>query len=279
LLNSPASRSSRNRLLQRLINASLQSSLSRIAAQVWFASSNNISRARRASSARPLRLAARWLSSRRSESVSTMVFSMNAIILPFQLLQYTSYAVLPSDPNAYLIAYYWNLPSGMLEDPLRVLSVNRKNSEWKSAQLMLGSDQIGHSECVGSVLGVHAMPSAFLLDTHINPSAGCLVILDRNLSFRNALYGWYLAALDDTHSVFQRSEVHFAAVHPAELALYDLKTNREISLFPRKPSQRIRSEYTATLRDFYRNHQEWCNKNNDPCDPRSWTARSKAKLQ
>jgi hypothetical protein len=64
--------------------------LSRIAAQVWFASSNNISRARRASSARPLRLAARWFSSRRSESVSTMVFSMNTIILPFQLLQYTS---------------------------------------------------------------------------------------------------------------------------------------------------------------------------------------------
>src|SRR5215472_2513546 len=89
LLNSPASRSSRNRLLQRLINASLQSSLSRIAAQVWFASSNNISRARRASSARPLRLAARWLSSRRSESVSTMGFSMNTIILPFQMLQYT----------------------------------------------------------------------------------------------------------------------------------------------------------------------------------------------
>src|SRR6516164_6834485 len=89
-LNSPASRSSRNRLLQRMINASLQSSLSRIAAQVWFAASNNINRARRASSARPLRLAARWLSSKRSESDSTMVLSMDTIILPFQLLQYTS---------------------------------------------------------------------------------------------------------------------------------------------------------------------------------------------
>jgi len=62
------------------------------------------------------------------------------------------------------------------------------------------------------------------------------------------------------------AKMHFAAVHPAELRLYDLKTNRETSLFPRKPAQRIRSEYTATLRDFYRNHQEWCNKNNDPCD-------------
>jgi len=64
--------------------------LSRIAAQVWSAASNNSNRARRASSARPLRLAARWLSSKRSASVNTMVFSMNTIILPFQLLQYTS---------------------------------------------------------------------------------------------------------------------------------------------------------------------------------------------
>ena len=58
-LNSPARRSARNRLLQRSMNASLQSSLSRIAAHVWPAASSKISRARRASSARPLRLAAR----------------------------------------------------------------------------------------------------------------------------------------------------------------------------------------------------------------------------
>ena len=105
LLKSPASRSSRNCLLQRLINASLQSSFSRIAAQVWSASSSNISRARRASSARPLRLAARWLSSRRSESVSTMVFSMNTSILPFQLLQSTSSQMsqnLPGTSEQYL---------------------------------------------------------------------------------------------------------------------------------------------------------------------------------
>lgn len=180
----------------------------------------------------------------------------------------TSYAAL-NDRDAYLIAYYWNLPSGMLEDPLRLLSFNPQTEEWKSAQLMLGGDQIGHSECVGSVLGVHALPTAFLLDTHINPSAGCLLILDRNLAFQNAPYGWYVLALDDTQIVFQRSEVHFAAVHPTELALFDLKTNRETPLFSRKPFQRVRAEYTAKLGDFYRTHQEWCKENNDPCDPES----------
>lgn len=180
----------------------------------------------------------------------------------------TSYATL-NDHDVYLIAYYWDLPSGRLEDPLRILSFDRQTAEWQNAQLMLGSDQIGHSECVGSVLHAHALPNAFLLDTHINPSAGCLLILERNLAFRNALYGWYLAAVGDTQIVFQRSEVHFAAVHPAELALYNLSTNQETTLFPRKPFQRIRAEFTAKLDDFYRTHQEWCNENNDPCDAES----------
>lgn len=180
----------------------------------------------------------------------------------------TSYAAL-NDRNVYLIAYYWDLPSGRLEDPLRVLTFNRQTEEWKSTQLMLGSDQIGHSECTGSVLSAHALPNVFLLDTHINPSAGCLLILEHNLAFRNALYGWYLAAVGDTQIVFQRSEVHFAPVHPTELALYDLKTNRETSLFPRKPFQRVRAEYAAKLGDFYRTHQEWCKENNDPCDAES----------
>lgn len=180
----------------------------------------------------------------------------------------TSYATL-KDRDVYLIAYYWDSPSGRLEDPLRVLSFNPQTAEWRSVQLTLGSEQIGHSECVGSVLHAYVLPTAFLLDTHINPSAGCLLILERNLAFRNALYGWYLGAVGDTQIVFQRSEVHFAAVHPTELALYDLKTNREISLFPLKPFQHIRTELTAKLEYFYRTHLEWCQQNNDPCDASS----------
>src|SRR5499433_3977980 len=90
-LKSPASRSCPTRLPQRSINASLQSSLSRICAQLWPASSSNISRARRPSSARPLRLVARWLNSMRSASVSSIVLFMSTIILPFYALQPTSH--------------------------------------------------------------------------------------------------------------------------------------------------------------------------------------------
>ncbi len=180
----------------------------------------------------------------------------------------TSYAGL-DDRSVYVLAYYWDLPSGALEDPLRLLSYDRDSGEWKAGQLALAGDRIAHSECVGSVLSVHALPDAFLLDTHINPSAGCLLVVSRNLEFRAALYGWYLAAFGDGLTVFQRSEVHFAPVHPAELAVYDARTGQEMALFPRKPFQAIRSAYGAKLAEFYRTHEDWCMRNNHPCDPES----------
>src|SRR5262245_14367369 len=106
-LNSPASRSCPNRLLQRSINASLQSSLSRICAQLWPASSSNISRARRPSSARPLRLVARWLNSIRSDSDSSIVLFMSTIILPFQPLQTTSFSFsAEKSPYAIPVIYF-----------------------------------------------------------------------------------------------------------------------------------------------------------------------------
>ena len=180
----------------------------------------------------------------------------------------TSYAVL-DDRSVYVLAYYWDLPSGTLEDPLRILSHDRGSGEWKAGQLALAGDRIAHSECGGSVLSVHALPDAFLLETHINPSAGCLLVVSRNLQFRAALYGWYLAAFGDGLTVFQRSEVHFASVHPAELAVYNARTGQEMPLFPRKPFQAIRSAYGAKLAEFYRTHEDWCMRNNHPCDPES----------
>jgi len=178
----------------------------------------------------------------------------------------TSYDVL-DDPSVFAIAYHWELPSGMLEDPLRIVSLDRRSGKWKSKQLFLGSDEIAHSECMGAVVEMQALPDAFLIDTHINPSAGCLLVLSRDFEFRAALYGWYMAAFGDGSIVFQRSEVHFAAVHPAELAVYNPRTKKEITLFPRRPFQTIRAEYVEKLRAFYNTHQDWCRINNDPCDP------------
>ena len=71
-----------------------------------------------------------------------------------------------------------------------------------------------------------------------------------DLKPRGALFGWYLAHFRDDSVVYQRGEVHFAAVHPTELALYNWRTKRDTLLFPRQPFQAIRLAHIQELREF-----------------------------
>lgn len=171
------------------------------------------------------------------------------------------------DAAQFLIAYYVDNGSERLQEPLYFDRLDRKSGRWKSAALTSKDSRVGDADCLGSVLRIEASAENFFVDTHLNPSAGCLLILSRELEQRAALYGWYLARFGDDSVVFHRSEVHFAPVHAAKIALYDPKTKREIPIFPRKPDQAVRAAQIARMKDFYLGRDDWCNKNNDPCDP------------
>ncbi len=167
----------------------------------------------------------------------------------------------------FLIAYYVDDGSGLMQAPLYFDLLDRKTGKWKSAALTAENSRVGDADCLGPVLRIQASAESFFVDTHLNPSAGCLLILSRDLEPRAALYGWYLALFGDDSVVFHRSEVHFAPVHAAEIALYDQKTKREIPIFPRQPYQAIRAAHIAKMKNFYRGREDWCKKNNEPCDP------------
>jgi hypothetical protein len=121
--------------------------------------------------------------------------------------------------------------------------------------------------CLGSVLSISALGDRLLLDTHLSPSAGCALILSQNLKVEAGVYGWYLGQIGGDEIIYHRSEIHFASEHPAEIALFNLRTKRDLTLFPRKPYQAIRLALIAQLKEFFQTHEDWCNKFNDPCDP------------
>lgn len=178
------------------------------------------------------------------------------------------------DASQYLIAYYIDDGSGALRRPLFVDLFDRKTRAWTSAvisgdgfQLSLVGQEMRGDECLGAVLDIRASKESYFLDTHINPSAGCLLILSRDLNLRAALSGWYLGHFEDGSVVHQLSEVHFAAVHPAEVALYNWKNKRDTPLFLPKTHPPILSAHIAMLRAFYLAHEDWCMRNNSPCDP------------
>src|SRR5437660_8997575 len=87
-------RCSVNRLLQLATKPRLQSMRSDTSSQVWPSASSKISRARRASSARSVRLLARRVSSISSEFDNLMASLMDAIIVYEWLLQSTSVGLL-----------------------------------------------------------------------------------------------------------------------------------------------------------------------------------------
>ncbi len=173
------------------------------------------------------------------------------------------------DANQFVIAYYIEDGSGEMKPPIFVERYDRKSKEWTSAALADAQTKSGDIEvdCFGTILSVTAAGRRILLETHINPSAGCLLVLSPGLKLEAGLYGWLEGRLGEDTLIYQRSEVHFAPVHPAELALYDLRSKRDISIFPRKPDLAIRRERALQLRNFYKANEGWCSKNNDPCDP------------
>jgi hypothetical protein len=177
------------------------------------------------------------------------------------------------DANQFVIAYYVDDGSGLLKPPLFLDRYDRKSKEWKSVALTDAPAMEVDTPCFGSVLNIRAGSGLLYLDTHVSPSAGCLLVLTSDLKLEASLYGWLLGQLGTDLLVYHRSQVHFAPVHAAEIALYDLRTKRDTTIFPPKEPTSVRQARVAQLREFYKPNEEWCNKNNDPCDPESFDSR------
>ncbi|HTT33152.1 MAG TPA: hypothetical protein VMH48_06090 [Methylomirabilota bacterium] len=176
------------------------------------------------------------------------------------------------DPEQYVIAYYVDDGTGELNPPLFIDRYDRKSREWKSGQLPEARVKVKSATdemdiCLGSILNMAGFGGRLFLDTHINPSAGCLLVLSPDLKLEASLYGWMVGRLGNDVLIYERSQVHFAPVHPTEIAVYDLRSKRDATIFPPKEPTPVWQARVAQLREFYKPNEEWCNKNNDPCDP------------
>jgi hypothetical protein len=124
----------------------------------------------------------------------------------------TSYAIL-QNADGFLIAYYVDDGSGALTEPLFVDRYDAVGHAWTSTKITRADPKVADSWCLGSAVSIRASPHGYYLGTHLNPSAGCTIVLSRDLAVQAVLTGWMLAVLGDGTVVYQRSQVHFAP-HP-----------------------------------------------------------------
>jgi len=180
----------------------------------------------------------------------------------------TSYAVF-QDAQEFLIAYYVDDGTGSLKEPLFIDRYDKGAHAWKSTKITSGDPKISDSWCLGSLgsgVSIRASTHGFYVGTHLNPSAGCTIVLSRDLAVQRVLTGWLLAVFGDGTVVYQRSQVHFAPTHYAEVWLYDRTRGRDLQIYPLKPYQRIRTEHINRVRRVYGN-EAWCRAHNHHCDP------------
>ena len=177
-----------------------------------------------------------------------------------------------NDAQQFVIAYYVLDATGQLNPPIYIDAYDRGAARWTSGAIKAGGAKDGGADdnCFGSVLAVVGFSDSYALETHINPSAGCEIILSRDLKVKASLDGWIVGHFGDGGIVYHRSQIHFATVHPAEIAIYDPASKKDFNIFPHAPFQEVRMQVTRELREFYKTHQDYCQKANDPCDPQEF---------
>ncbi len=119
-------------------------------------------------------------------------------------------------------------------------------------------------DCLGSALRIREHRNFVYIETHVNPSAGCTIVLSSLLSYRAALSGSLLGLLGSEYAIVQRSEIHFASVHPLHIAVYDAARNRSVEVYPPEGDV-LRRQYSRLIRPHI--SKKWCSENNAQCDP------------
>jgi hypothetical protein len=81
-------------------------------------------------------------------------------------------------------------------------------------------------------MGIEFKGPYVLIDTHVNPSAGYTLVLDKNFELVGSLYGFATHVLPDGAILFESSLVHFAPMHQAKLKMFLPNTKQEMEVFP-----------------------------------------------
>ncbi|MEN6533016.1 MAG: hypothetical protein ABFD89_05095 [Bryobacteraceae bacterium] len=201
----------------------------------------------------------------RAAEVPTQQFPASALVGKI-----TSFAVSSDGPS--LLAYYEDDGSGFLRPPLHVVRYERATGSLRRTDLrdvsalFQGTIQMS---CLGSATGIVEYGNRIYIDTHYNPSTGCVIVLSPRLELKAALPGWLLGHIGADYALLQRSEVHFMSVHPTHIAVFDVKRNESTEVYPYADDPQ-RRQFSRLLEQLI--SEKWCRENNAQCDPENFNA-------
>jgi hypothetical protein len=149
--------------------------------------------------------------------------------------------------NEYVLGYYATTGQ-RFDPPLRILRYDKARKKWNAAQVDRATFVPSlPTLCLGSVMQVSRVGNFLYLETHLNPSAACELVITSELKLHRVLDGWNVSAFGADSMVFESSMVHFAPTHPMKLSLYDSSRDSVTPFYP-PPHDPLRSDYMERLR-------------------------------
>jgi hypothetical protein len=107
-----------------------------------------------------------------------------------------------------------------------------------------------------------------LARVHINPSAEWLFVISSDFKLVRELMGWELAVLPGESIVYHRNQVHFAATHTLEIAVFDPSTLTDRQIYPPAAEAAVRRLFVGRVEKAYKAvGEDWFRENNHPMDP------------
>ena len=184
----------------------------------------------------------------------------------------TSYATL-NDDQEFLIAYYLMTPDNLLQFPLFLTRFDKRTGEWENASLVDVKVPVFQStqqtECIGSVLRIERSREWYYLNLHWTPSAGCLLILNHDLTVSHTVSGWTAGFFKSGLVVYMGGTIHFSDIHPETLWVYDPVSRESYQLYPQKDDP-FRKDFSSRLAKVVDLNK--CRKNNWACQADKFTS-------
>jgi hypothetical protein len=107
-----------------------------------------------------------------------------------------------------------------------------------------------------------------LASVHINPSAERLLVISSDFKLVRELMGWELVTLPNEWIVYHRNQVHFAANHTLEIAVFDPSTLTDRQIYPPAAEAAVRRSFVERVEKAYNAiGEDWFRENNHPMDP------------
>ncbi len=162
----------------------------------------------------------------------------------------TSYSV-TNDSNYFIIAYYLDNNTGMLGDNLYIELFDKSKKEGKKTVLNLKKLIKKYSFLFGSIVHIEYNKSYIFLQAHYNPSAGGTLIITKDLTYKNKIYGNARGYINENLIVYDKNQTHFAPTHYSEISILNFNNNEDYQIYPMKPYQSIRLNHIKTVKEAY----------------------------